>query len=253
MADTWIKMRTDVATDPAVIFIAFTMKIDEDTVVGKLHRIWSWADGQTSDGIIPNVSGQWIDRHLSCPGFAAAMVKAGWLEVSDTGVRFPRFDKHNGKSAKKRAENTERARLSRSCHTICVTDALADKTRQDKSREDLLDSSNDPQALLASLPDKRQMLTMLRVVNPAFDLICECEALTPAILDREYRSSKRGKGVKDATGVFVASVCKIGGITLPKRGAASVGRALALAMPTEDQEKAKAIQAMARNRRGATA
>jgi len=264
----WVKYLKDLPQDPAVILICSRTKMNCDTVCGKLMRLWSWADTNTVDGFVPNVTQVWIDKFVCRVGFAAAMVDAGWLVFENGGVTFPRFDRHNGNSAKKRADDAERQRLSRANRGQNVTDlsqnsvtnvtnscdksvTRQDKTRQDKSREDLLDSSNNPQALLASLPDKRQMLTMLRVVNPALDLICDCEELTPEILDREYRAAKRGKGVKDATGVFVASVCKIGGITLPKRGAASVGRALALAMPIEDQEKAKAFQAMARSRRGA--
>ena len=39
MAGDWIKMRIDIADDPAVIGIASALDITEDEVVGKLHRI----------------------------------------------------------------------------------------------------------------------------------------------------------------------------------------------------------------------
>lgn len=113
MAGDWIKMRVDLGDDPAVILIAAQTGISEDEVVGKLHRIWSWADKHTTDGVAPAITPAWVDRYCGREGFAAAMVKAGWLSFTETGVVFPNFDRHNGKSAKTRCENTERKRLSR--------------------------------------------------------------------------------------------------------------------------------------------
>ena len=44
MAGDWIKVKTDLATDPAVIRTAATLGLTEDVVVGKLCRLWSWAN-----------------------------------------------------------------------------------------------------------------------------------------------------------------------------------------------------------------
>lgn len=104
MAGDWIKMRTDLAQDPAVIGIAALTKLDEDTVVGKLHRLWSWASHQSANGQL-RVSSAWIDRQLGVSGFAKAMVENGWLEVQDGMVVFPKFDRHMSQSAKRRALN----------------------------------------------------------------------------------------------------------------------------------------------------
>lgn len=112
MAGDWIKMRTDLHTDPAVIGIACAVGINEDEVVGKLHRIWSWADIHTVDGNAPSVSVSWIDRYLDVSGFAKAMCDAEWLSCQcddgRAGVRFPNFDRHNGKTAKTRALTAKR-------------------------------------------------------------------------------------------------------------------------------------------------
>jgi hypothetical protein len=111
MAGDWIKMRSDLHTDPAVIGIACLLEIDEDTVVGKLLRVWAWVDAQgvidrdKSHGgsVTVSVTASWVDRCAQRPGFAAAMVAAGWLEDIGSAVRFPRFDRHNGQTAKERA------------------------------------------------------------------------------------------------------------------------------------------------------
>ena len=144
MAGDWIKMRIDLADDPAVIGLAAALKINEDEIVGKLHRLWGWADKHTSSGFVPHITAKWIDRHLEKGGFAAQMQAVGWLVITPEGVTFPSFDRHNGKSAKSRAENTERARDSRKKRDASVTNCgrLSQKkcdenvTREEKRREE---------------------------------------------------------------------------------------------------------------------
>src|SRR5690606_10968131 len=61
------------------------------------------------------------------PGFAAAMIEAGWL-VSENGIlRLPDFDTYMGKSGKKRAQTARRVSRHRNakCNASDVTDALA--------------------------------------------------------------------------------------------------------------------------------
>jgi len=121
MAGDWIKMRVDLADDPAVIKMSNLLQCDEDTVVGKLHRLWSWADRHTIDGITDGVNEAWIDRYVSMKGFAASMVVVQWLIVTDDTIELPNFDRHNGSTAKKREENTIRQRLSRQMRDIGAT------------------------------------------------------------------------------------------------------------------------------------
>lgn len=113
MAGDWIKMRTTLHDDPAVIKIADKTGLDEFAVVGRLHRFWAWADGQTSDGLIPEVTAARINRQVQQPNFAEAMVEAGWLKVTESGIEIPDFEAHNGKSAKRRAQEQKRKELER--------------------------------------------------------------------------------------------------------------------------------------------
>ena len=113
MAGDWIKMRCDLAEDPAVIRIAEELSLDEDTVVGKLHRLWSWADRQSRDGHAYGVTARWVDKHLACDGFAVALQGVGWMVVDDQGVSLPNFDRHNGEPAKARALGTRRKQKQR--------------------------------------------------------------------------------------------------------------------------------------------
>ena len=114
MAGDWIKMRVDLSDDPAVIVMSATLKINNDEVVGKLHRLWSWADKHTIDGCAPAVTPKWVDHYVDKVGFAEAMSEIGWLQSGAHGITFPRFDRHNGRSAKLRATNSRRQKHLRS-------------------------------------------------------------------------------------------------------------------------------------------
>lgn len=116
MAGDWIKMRCCLPAEPEVIAIAGTLSIDEDSVVGKLLRVWAWADQHTTDGNARGVTAAWLDRHVQRDGFASALVKVGWLEIHEDGIRFPRFEMHNLETGKARALNAKRQKRSRDRH-----------------------------------------------------------------------------------------------------------------------------------------
>lgn len=79
MEGDWIKMRTDLSEDPLVIAMAARLHIDEFSVVGRLHRIWSWADRQLTDGLALGITTEWIDQHVRLEGFSNALLEMGWL------------------------------------------------------------------------------------------------------------------------------------------------------------------------------
>lgn len=108
MAGEWLKMRHDLQDDPDVIRIAAECRIDEDYVVGKLHRVWSWVDRHTVDGVVEGIGMWWVDRMSRLEGFGAALVRVGWLEETGSGLRFPRFDRHCSDTAKSRAMDARR-------------------------------------------------------------------------------------------------------------------------------------------------
>lgn len=79
MSDEWIKMQTDLSEDPIVISIASRLHIDEFGVVGRLHRIWSWADRHLTDGLALGITPEWIDQYVRLEGFSNALLETGWL------------------------------------------------------------------------------------------------------------------------------------------------------------------------------
>ena len=120
MAGDWLKMRVDLGDDPAVVAMSGNLDCSEFEVVGLLHRTWSWADRHTTDGTAPGITRAWLDRYTRA-GFAAALESVGWVGFSDAGIQFTNFERHNGQSAKTRAEATVRQRLSRKSRDEGVT------------------------------------------------------------------------------------------------------------------------------------
>lgn len=111
---SWIKIEVTLPDKEEVLKMAHLLKMkDTDTVVGKLIRLWAWADLQTVDGGCMGTSGVHIDRTVCCKGFANALRAVGWLEGEDGALCFPNFSRHNGETAKARAESARRMAKSR--------------------------------------------------------------------------------------------------------------------------------------------
>ena len=194
MAADWLKTRLDLPDDPAVIFIAAVTKLDVDAVVGKCIRFWAWANRNTRDGRLPGVNAEWLDRFVGKRGFAKAMSQTipPWLEIGDTGLVIPRFDRHNGKSAKERAANTLRQQLSRDSRDkspVDVTDSsrgerdnVATKARPEKRRED-----NHPPSPDVALSDE------CRAWAEAEQEVCSCRGV---IVGGERIAAARKAGAK---------------------------------------------------------
>lgn len=147
MAGDWIKVRTNLGGDPAVKSIARELRETAHSVVGRLHALWSWADQHTDDGALDFTVLTDIDDIVEKRGFAAQMVRVGWLiDRGADGVCIPNWERHNGRSAKKRCLDSEAQRRKRESHTdinLTMSENDSDKKRQtpDQRREE---KSNTP-------------------------------------------------------------------------------------------------------------
>ncbi len=153
MSTDWIKMRVDLRTHPKVVRMAAALKADKLRVIGGLFSVWSIFDAHSSDGILEGYTLESIDIELHWKGFAMAMAGIEWLvydpEQGD-GLLAPRFDEHNGQSAKRRAMETERKRQEREAEKaaadaakaatkpghLSASDADKNVTREEKRREE---------------------------------------------------------------------------------------------------------------------
>jgi hypothetical protein len=108
MAGDWIKMRCNLWDDPRVSRICDTVGKSEAAVVGALYWLWITCDQHSEDGALPGYTLARIDRKVDIKGFAAATASVGWLVETDEGISIPRFEEHNGCSAKARALTARR-------------------------------------------------------------------------------------------------------------------------------------------------
>jgi hypothetical protein len=135
MAEQWIKMTTELHEKEEVLRIADLLGLDEYAVVGRLHRLWSWVDKNSATGERVRVLDSRIDRMVSQNKFAHALREVGWLLGDDGDATFPNFCRHNGSSAKARAQGAKRAQTSRAQRDKNVTRPLPEKRREEKRRQ----------------------------------------------------------------------------------------------------------------------
>ncbi|MEQ9887633.1 DNA replication domain protein [Pectobacterium zantedeschiae] len=134
MAGDWIKMRADLHTHPKVVRMASALKADRLRIVGGLHSAWCLFDVHSVDGLLEGYNSETLDDLIGFPGFSKAMISIGWLEEDGESLVMPRFDAHNGQSAKRRAQDAERKRNIRK---TSASDADKARTREEKRREDI--------------------------------------------------------------------------------------------------------------------
>lgn len=145
MAGDWIKMRSNLATSPKVVRIASALKADRLRVIGGLHAVWCLFDTHSDDGTLIGYSPAVLDDLIGWPGFSAAMIAVEWMLEDGENLVVPRFDDHNGASAKRRAQDADRKRGVRNL-SASPSASYADKkrTREEKRREEEKNPLNPP-------------------------------------------------------------------------------------------------------------
>lgn len=142
MAGDWIKMRTNLRTHPKVVRMASALKADRLRVIGGLHAVWCLFDAHSTDGRLDGYSAETLDEDIAWPGFSVAMIAVEWLADDGGALSTPRFDEHNGQSAKRRCQEAERKRNERK---VSAPNADKKRTREEKRREDIKDSPIPPE------------------------------------------------------------------------------------------------------------
>jgi hypothetical protein len=139
MAGDWIKMRIELQTHPKVFRMVSALNADRLRIIGGLHIAWSIFDVHCDDGVLRGYTVDAMDAVVGWPGFTQAMIDVEWAAVDSSGsLVMPRFDEHNGKSAKRRANDSERKRNARDA-VMSASDADKNGTREEKRREEKKD------------------------------------------------------------------------------------------------------------------
>ena len=105
----WLKMDHATPEKPEVLAITGRMGwADTDMTVGKLFKLWRWFDQHTTDGNARGVTSALLDSAIGVTGLCAAVASVGWLTEHEGGISLTDFAKHNGQTAKDRANTAIR-------------------------------------------------------------------------------------------------------------------------------------------------
>ena len=144
MAGDWIKMRSNLWDDPRIARLADLTDSSEAAVVGGLYWLWATADQHSTDGTMPGLSINGVDRKTGVKGLGQALCSIGWLADHPEGVRICHFEEHNGSSAKKRCQTATRAAKCK------AGNAPSNKETQEN------DSDGNAQVTLTALPETQK-------------------------------------------------------------------------------------------------
>jgi len=211
MAGDWIKIRVNLADDPAVFAMASQLNLSNEAVVGHLIRVWSWATNQLEDGHAASVTECVLDRVSGVQGMTKAMLSVAWLSRVGTGFKFPRWERHLSQGAKARALATERQRKGRSrkCHAASVTETRPEKRREEKRREEKPAPDIPIPEIKPSSPTAeermqiRQGLIRIGIESGAAQQVSLHPLLTVAMVTSNMASVKKSKGVKSQAAVLL--------------------------------------------------
>jgi DNA replication protein DnaT len=151
MRRSWIKIETNTPDKPEICTIASQLRLDTDSVMGKLVRLWAWAELNVSKGNETTVTLEFLDKLVGKKGFAAALEAAGWLRRDNDRLSFPNFERHNGRAAKGRAQTA--LRVSRHRARKAAPDSESE-TPQDAITPQEVVSNVTPVAVIQDAPSE---------------------------------------------------------------------------------------------------
>ena len=103
MAGDWIKVEKRTPRKYEILTIAEVCGVSVGDAFLAWFQLWSWLDEETDSGHLPKLSPQKCDYLGGLPKLGQALAECGWVEFTpDGGAIIHNWDRHNGKSAKKR-------------------------------------------------------------------------------------------------------------------------------------------------------
>ena len=145
----WIKLETTLLDKPEILQMCRVLEIDRYALIGRLVAFWSWCDANTEDGFVPFMRNADVDALVTLPGFADAMISTNWLKVVQNedqnifGIQVQNFTKHNGASAKKRANSQKRQQNYRERKRNAVErDTIVTSESLEKRREEIIETNS---------------------------------------------------------------------------------------------------------------
>lgn len=173
MRRPWIKIETSTPDKPEICSIATTLRMDTDTVVGKLVRLWSWVELNSESDDDLGVTCEFLDKLVGRKGFSQALQQTGWLVNNDGKLSLKNFDRHSSLAAKGRALTA--LRVAR--HRLRKISAGAANVT---STPDGMQATGTRPSPKTSRPNKRPAIRETDVSPPAEESTTESEAVEPS-------------------------------------------------------------------------
>lgn len=222
MAGDWIKMRVDLHTHPKVVRIVSAVcpqnvrsPSSRCQIVGALHAMWSLFDVHSTDGELRGYSPETLDALVGLDGFTAAVAEVGWLAITPNSLVMPDFGTHNGKGAKRRAEDTASKRvrrLSADCPQEQRTKCGPEKRRAIDDDEEVSSFSDEKmKQRIAVLRHRPDWLPPGKpwVSEPMARNLARNPRLTAAIVEAAAKVAREGRNtLKNPAGCFIAEIQK---------------------------------------------
>jgi hypothetical protein len=105
---SWIKVETHTPEKPEVDRAMVLCRCSRAVAFLAFFKFYAWADRTTEDGWVPFLTPAVADNRSGLRGFGRALADVGWVTYESNGGRISHWERHNGKSAKKRAMTAER-------------------------------------------------------------------------------------------------------------------------------------------------
>ena len=113
----WLKVDETLCDHPKVLALADALRLDKDSVTGKLLRLWTWALNNREDGILAKRDAETIAEVMRFKGKAGrliqALVEAGFLDENVEGWRIHDWTDYAGSYIEKRTAANERKQRER--------------------------------------------------------------------------------------------------------------------------------------------
>jgi len=150
MAGEWFPVDVNLAEKPEVLELCEITGLDVEVVVFRLFRLWGWFQMHSSDGHARVT----LKRFTSVAGgdaeFWRAVTQVGWLEETGDGIRIPKWEERFSNAAKSKKRAAMRQKRHRQSVTLASrsrnAQALPDKRRVDKTREEEKEHTHTPPA-----------------------------------------------------------------------------------------------------------
>ena len=125
----WIKVETHTPDKAEIRQIARLCHCSKADAFLAFFRVFVWLDEQTEDGHVDFFTPDDADEIGGLPGLGNAFEAVRWITFSAAGAVVANWERHNGKSAKRRCLDAERKRNVRK-----QSGQTADQIREDKMR-----------------------------------------------------------------------------------------------------------------------